>query len=86
MDDQERFIKYLLEVEEIGSEDKKEVVKEFFHFFKFGFNESSQAAMAQNGEAMYKSIGEMRLTNRWIVMLEDIKEKIRNPKPKGDES
>ncbi len=83
-DQQQRFINYLLEIEDTGTREQKEVVGEFLKFFKFGLNESTVAVMGTNGEELYKQIGEMRLNNRFIMMVEDIKEKVNNPKPKGD--
>ncbi len=83
-DQQQRFINYLLEIEDTGTREQKEVVSEFLKFFQFGLNESTVAVMGTSGEELYKQIGEMRLNNRFIMMVEDIKEKVNNPKPKGD--
>ncbi len=87
MDPQEKFIKYLSQVEDIGDADKREVINEFLQFFKFGYNESAQIVMTANvnGDEAHCAIGEMRLAIRVVRMIEDIREDIKTPKPQGEQ-
>ncbi len=80
MEYHERFRKYIAEVYDIGSDDKKEVIREFIAFIKPSISSMTQNSLVAKGEDLFKLIGEMRFAYDLAIMLEETK----TVNPKGD--